>query len=309
MNTKDYGRIFIPQEYGLQYAKSPQAIVFENFVRIYFSYCVPDQGKLISRVGFVDYDKNFTQILQISKNVISNGSLGCFDEHGIFPFSPFIDGKTIKAITSGWSRRQSVSVDTALGLAISKDEGRTFERVGRGPVLASEINEPYLIADGFVVKRTRNDYVMFYIYGINWGNYKESEQPERTYRIAVAESDNLLDWKRDGKQIISEKYEDEAQALPTVVCWQERWHMFFCYRHTVDFRNDSSKAYRIGYAYSNNLKSWVRDDEHISIPLHEWCNEMQCYPNVFVMDDSLYLLYNGNHFGENGFGLLELENI
>ncbi len=309
MRIEDYGRIFIPQEYGLEYAKSPQAIVFEEFVRIYFSYCVPDQEKLISRVGYVEYDKKFAKILRISKHVIEDGSLGAFDEHGIFPFSPFRDGESIKAITSGWSRRKSVSAEAALGLVVSKDGGNTFDRVGMGPVLAPELNEPYLVADGFVVKRAENDYIMFYIYGINWGNYEKSEQPERTYRIAVAKSENLLDWKRDGKLIISEKYKGEAQALPTAVYWQKRWHMFFCHRYTVGFRNDTSKAYRIGYAYSDDMETWARDDERITIPLHDWCNEMQCYPNVFVMDGSLYLLYNGNHFGKNGFGLLKLENI
>lgn len=76
MNSNHYGRIFVPQDYGLEYCKSPQAIVFDDFVRIYFSYCVPDGKKLISRVGFADFDKNFKNVIKVSTEVISDGVLG-----------------------------------------------------------------------------------------------------------------------------------------------------------------------------------------------------------------------------------------
>ena len=36
---------------------------------------------------------------------------------------------------------------------------------------------------------------------------------------------------------------------------------------------------------------------------------MQCYPNVFEMDNEIYMLYNGNAFGKYGFGLAKLEGI
>ncbi len=309
MKIKNYGRIFVPQNYGLEFCKSPQAIVFDEYVRIYFSYCVPDEDKLISRVGFVDYDKTFQKIKRVSTEVISDGMLGTFDEHGIFPFSPFCDDGIIKAITSGWTRRQSVSTDAALGLAVSRDNGGTFQRVGNGPVLSSSLNEPFLIADGFVVKTQEYGYMMYYIYGTDWANYEGAIQPERTYRIAVAQSDNLLDWKHDGKCIIVEKFEGEAQALPSVFHWNGKWHMVFCYRHTVGFREDSSHAYRIGYANSDDMWSWSRDDAKIQIPIEEWNSEMQCYPNAFTMDGEVFILYNGNCFGKNGFGLIKMEGF
>ncbi len=303
----NYGRIFIPQDYGLEYCKSPQAIVFDEYVRIYFSYCVPDGRKLISRAGFADFDKRFKTVLNVSKDVIPDGVLGAFDEHGIFPFSPFRDRGQIKAITSGWTRRQSVSTDSGLGLAVSSDEGKTFKRYGDGPVMTAALNEPYLVTDGFVVRSEKYGYMMYYIFGTDWAVYDDSSQAERTYRIAVAQSDNLLEWKRDGKQVIQSKFPQEAQALPSVIYWHDRWHMVFCYRHTVGFRNDSSHAYHIGYASSKDMWHWDRDDSRIKIPLADWCYEMQCYPNLFEMDGELYLLYNGNHFGKNGFGLMKLE--
>ena len=35
---------------------------------------------------------------------------------------------------------------------------------------------------------------------------------------------------------------------------------------------------------------------------------MICYPNVIKVKDKLYMFYNGNGFGQSGFGYAELEN-
>ena len=69
---EDYGRIFIPQDYELEYAKSPQAVVFDDFVRIYFCYCVPDGVKLISRVGFADLSLSGSRIFYPVFDVCGN---------------------------------------------------------------------------------------------------------------------------------------------------------------------------------------------------------------------------------------------
>ena len=86
--------------------------------------------------------------------------------------------------------------------------------------------------------------------------------------------------------------------------------MFFCYRHATGFRDKKERGYRIGYAYSTDLTTWTRDDEKVGIDVSEegWDSDMLCYPHVFHCDDKVYLLYNGNDFGRNGFGLAVLED-
>lgn len=308
MKWKRMGQIFIPQEYGIDYAKSPQVIVFEHYVRVYFSACKKDGSKLISYVCFADFTKDFQQVKKVSKQIIPDGNLGCFDEHGIFPFSPFVYDKKIWAYTSGWSRRVSVSVDTGIGIAVSKDNGETFERVGDGPVLTSSLQEPFLVIDGFV-RNFRNQFHMWYIYGIDWKVFEEGKEPDRIYKIGHAVSDNGIDWNRDGVQVIPDVLIDESQALPCVVYYQGKYHMFFCYRKSYHFRENIECSYRIGYAYSENLMDWIRCDEQLHFPLSEsgWDSQMQCYPHVFEMDETLYLLYNGNAFGKYGFGMAKME--
>ena len=85
--------------------------------------------------------------------VIPLGALGCFDEHGIFPMNVLRVGDAVHAFTCGWSRRMSVPVETAIGRAVSYDGGRTFVRLGPGPVMAALPHEPFLVGDPFVLVR------------------------------------------------------------------------------------------------------------------------------------------------------------
>ena len=85
--------------------------------------------------------------------------------------------------------------------------------------------------------------------------------------------------------------------------------MIFCHRNTFDFRSDPSKAYRLGYAWSDDLVSWNRDDSSVGIEITpgSWDSEMMCYPHLFQCKGKVYLAYNGNEFGRHGFGVAELQ--
>ncbi|MGE8449155.1 MAG: hypothetical protein ACN6OP_00755 [Pseudomonadales bacterium] len=316
MKWKKLGKIFDPTEHQLpnscvDFAQSPQTLILKDRVRIYFSTRERDSmGKYLSHVAFADFSRDMTALLDVSKgSVMPLGKLGCFDEHGIFPINVMRDGDRVLAYTTGWNRKVSVSVDAAIGLAISHDDGLTFERYGSGPVLSASLNEPFLVGDAFV-RRYDDTYHMWYIYGLRWQRSDEAASFDRVYKIAHATSPNGIDWQRNSRQIISDRLNtDECQALPTVIELDGVYHMYFCYREAYDFRQNSSRAYRIGYARSNDLNTWVRDDVlgGVERGVDGWDSEMQCYPHIFECDGSVYLLYNGNDFGRTGFGLAVLE--
>lgn len=318
MKWRKLGKIFDPTQHVLpngcvQFAQSPQALVFDDFVRIYFSTRAvdPGNGKYLSHIAFVDMRKNLLDVIRVSdRTVIPLGGLGCFDEHGIFPMSVMRHGDAVYGYTCGWNRRVSVSVDTAIGLAISRDGGLTFQRIGPGPVLAASLHEPCLVGDGFV-KVINGVFHVWYIFGTGWKRYAPDAAPDRTYKIGHATSNDGIEWvKEEARQIIPDRLgPDESQALPTVVGIGKRHHMFFCYRESFDFRKVKGRGYRIGHAWSDDLTTWTRDDDH---PLlegtpGEWDSDMQCYPHVFECDGKIHLLYNGNEFGRHGFGLATLE--
>mgnify|MGYP000956419006 FL=1 len=314
MKWKKMGRVFEPGKYDLDFAQSPQTLVFDDFVRVYFSTRKKEtNGKFLSHIAFVDMDKSFQKVIQVSSHtVIPLGGLGSFDEHGIFPINPLRIGSRIYAYTCGWSRRVSVSVETSTGLAMSTDNGFTFERVGTGPVLSNSLHEPMLVGDSFV-QFYDNRFHMWYIFGKKWIQASGDEPPARVYKIAHAVSENGIDWqKEEGKQIVTDVLdENECQALPTVLQAGNMYHMYFCFRQATDFRTNPSRGYRIGYAYSTDLVNWTRDDEKggFRISADGWDSEMNCYPHIFSCDEKVYLLYNGNQFGKHGFGIAELQEM
>jgi hypothetical protein len=111
------GKIFDPTQYKLpnkcnEFAQSPQTLVFDNFVRIYFSTrSKEDNGQYLSHIAFIDMSLDLKNVLNVSsETIIGLGVLGSFDEHGIFPISPFQDNNRMFAYTCGWSRRISVPV-------------------------------------------------------------------------------------------------------------------------------------------------------------------------------------------------------
>jgi hypothetical protein len=315
MKWNRLGKVFDPTTYYsntdyVGYAQSPQALELSDRIRIYFSIRKrDDSGKFISHIAFVEFDKNFESIITVSKHeVIEMGKLGEFDEHGIFPICPFFHNGIIYAYTCGWSRRVSVSVETSTGLAFSTDKGLTFKKQGTGPVLGSSLHEPFLVGDSFV-RVYQGVFHMWYIFGTHWLKPHNDSTPERVYKIAHATSLDGVNWNRNSNPIIQDVLgEFECQALPSVVEWQGRYHMIFCYRNAFKFRTSKEDAYRLGYAYSDDMIHWTRDDGNLGLQFgDDWDSDMMCYPHWFRCDDKLYLLYNGNDFGRYGFGLAVLK--
>jgi len=318
MKWKKKGRIFDPTKHVLPfgcfaYTKGPQAVAMDGFRRVYFSSCSLDSsGKYLSHVCYADFSLDFGELRDINRHeVIALGELGAFDEHGIFPVHIFrAKQHELWAYTTGWSRRASVSADGAIGLAISRDSGFTFHKVGRGPIVCASLQEPFLIGDPFILK-ARDAFHMWYIFGLRWIFADQGQQAERVYKIAHATSIDGINWKREGLPTIKDSIgSDECQALPSVLEVNGIYHMVFCYRDAFGFRTERGKGYRLGYAYSLDLLHWVRNDSLLNLPLtgEGWDGEMMCYPHLFDLGGQTALIYNGNHFGRDGFGLAILQS-
>jgi sucrose-6-phosphate hydrolase SacC (GH32 family) len=318
MRWRRLGKIFDPASVNLVegqcgFAQSPQALVCERHVRIYFSTRTRDpSGQYLSHVAFVDFDRSLSRLIGHSHGMVTPlGKLGAFDEHGIFPMSVIRVGEQIFGYTTGWTRRRSVPVDSAIGLVVSDDGGASFRKVCDGPILGPSLTQPCLVGDAFVA-HFRGHYHMWYIYGTRWLTGQPQDSPERVYKIVHASSANAIEWtiSRGTPPIADRLGTDECQALPTAVELGGRFHMWFCYREATDFRTNRLRGYRIGHAVSDDLRTWTRQDEDGGLEPggHGWDCDMVCYPNVFHLDGQLYMLYNGNEFGRAGFGLAVLEH-
>lgn len=312
---KKLGKVFTPQgvegrPWLKEFAQAPATLVFDDYVRVYFS-CRPGpdaQGQYVSYSAFVDLERSdLFKIRRVSEQpILALGGLGEFDEFGTYPVSVIRDGGQVRAYYAGWTRCESVPFNVAIGGAVSDDDGVTFSKLGKGPVLPYTPDEPFVLS-GPKIRRFGDLWYLWYIAGSNWKMVDGRAEP--VYKIRMATSDDGLHWNKVNRDLIDSRVEaDEAQASPDVFYANGKYHMFFCYRYSGNYRGKEF-GYRIGYASSSNLLDWVRDDSKAGIDVAEegWDAEMISYPHVFELDGSIYMAYLGDQVGRHGFGLAVLE--
>lgn len=298
-------------DWMVSFAQAPNVIVHDNFVRVYFC-CRPDSdvnNQYLSYCAFVDLDRaDLFKIKALSKKpVMQLGGLGAFDEFGTYPVSVLRDGDEMIAIYGGWSRCESVPFNISLGMARSQDGGVTFQKYGSGPILSHSPDEPFVVTSP-KIRRYNNIWYLAYTAGCRW-ILDEDGRPEIIYKLRMAMSKDGINWNKLNRDIVESKLgENEAQACPDIFYQNGKYHMFFCYREGLDFRSNPLRSYRIGYASSVDLITWVRDDAKININASEsgWDSEMIAYPSLFSLDGNTYMVYGGNGNGRTGFGLAKL---
>ena len=314
---KKSGRVFVPQEVGgrswlKEFAQAPAALVFDDFVRVYFSCRPPadERGQYVSYSAYVDLDrKDLFKILGVAdRPILGLGGLGDFDEFGTYPVSIVRDGNDVRAYYAGWTRCESVPFNVAIGMATSQDGGTTFQKLGRGPVLSYSLDEPFVLS-GPKIRRFNGMWQLWYIAGRKWKVVDGRAEP--VYKIRMATSSDGIHWEKMNRDLIESRIEpDEAQASPDVFFANGAYHMFFCYRYSSQYRGKEN-GYRIGYARSTNMWDWVRDDTRCGIDVSSegWDSEMISYPHVFELDGQVYMAYLGNQVGRYGFGLAKLDGV
>jgi predicted GH43/DUF377 family glycosyl hydrolase len=303
MEWRKIGLVFAPKNAGgwmKTHAQVPTPLLCDGYVRVYFA-SRPEPN--LSLTSFVDLDADDpTRIIQINSTpILLPGKPGAFDEHGIMPSCAIREGNRVFLYYSGWSRSVSVPYTNCTGLAISEDGGDTFERVSEGPVLAKSRSDPYS-ATSPVVLREQDSWHMWYCSGTGW--LKVGEKYEHTYDIKYACSRDGIGWCPSPEASIAQKTKEEAITRPFVLKNGDGYHMWFCHRGSRSFR-DGSDAYRIGYAHSDDLRQWQRDDNKNSIGPSEtgWDSKMVAYPALIRTNGRTLMFYNGNDFGASGFGV------
>jgi len=310
------GKLFDPREYGgatwmHEFAQSPSVLIFDDKVRVYF--CArpkpgPD-GMYMSYMAYIDLDRhNLLKVIKVCKApVLTLGTRGTFDEFGTNPISIIRDGAQVRVYYAGWTRCESVPFNGAIGVAISDDAGESFHRLGDGPVLSYSPDEPFLLGSPRI-RKFGNIWMLGYVSGKTWLN--TNGKPEPIYKIRMATSDDGINWVKHGKDLIEDRLgEYECQACPDVMYRDGLYHMFFSYRHSQNYKAKEG-GYRIAYASSPDLKTWLRQDEKAGMSVSEsgWDSQMVNYPHVFILDDECYMLYQGNEMGRTGIGLARLRS-
>jgi predicted GH43/DUF377 family glycosyl hydrolase len=297
-NWKKLGLIIKPNP-NLYWARThcmiPTPLMLEDgIVRIYFS---GRDDKNRSNIGYASIDLNKpTEVLEYSQDpALTPGELGCFDDNGVTPSCiKKIDGK-LYLYYIGWNPGSTVRMHLFGGLAISENNGKSFSRWSKAPIIERCKSDPYLNTAPWVVKY-ENEYRMYYVSGTSWIH---RDLPR--YNIKFATSEDGLHWIRDGHVCIDFANENEnALARPYVLFQDGIWKMWFAAKGT---------SYRLGYAESLDGKFWSRIDKKVGITTSngQFDSDMIEYAAIVEYKNKSYMFYNGNNYGYDGIGMAILE--
>lgn len=287
-----------PEQYS--HCQLPVADVLnDNSVRVYYAGRTEEQ---ISHVSWLDLELENDKFRITNRSLIpalSPGNIGCFDHFGVYP-SCILNYKNKKYLFYiGWIRGFEQPLFYAqIGLAISEDNGRTYKKYSNVPIMSMSEFDPCLVTSPHVILDD-DTFRMTYVSGFKWERGLDGKL-KSFYNIKIAESKDLISWFRKGITAIDFKDNESNIARSSVIKEDGIYKMWYSYV-SAQFGK-----YRIGYAESDNFNDWIRKDDQVGINIgaeHEFDNEMMCYPNIFHLKNKKYMLYNGNNFGQKGFGI------
>lgn len=287
------------------YMQTPTPITLGDRIRVFVSTRL--QGKAYGAYVDLEPGPPFSVIGYSKQPVTSLGKLGTFDDEGVMPafcmFDPS-DSRKLMMFVSGWNTRNTIRYHNSTGLQVSYNDGLDWERPFDGPVLDRTPIEPYLAVTPWVITRANQSYQAWYISGLDWSIVDGVTEPR--YVIKSAVSEDLVNWRRDGRQVVASHSDGECFSRPVVsVLPKGQYQMLFCSRDMSDYRTGRG-AYRIGGAVSEDGTHFERcHSVKLLGETGDWEKVMQAYPAWITIDGERYTFYNGDGFGRTGFGILK----
>ena len=303
MNWKKLGLVYSAggeQAWAQSHAFLPTSVVLaEDRIRVYAAFLDRER---VGRIGFVDVDaRDPLRVLGISEQpALDIGIPGTFDESGVTPICIVEDGERIYLYYNGWQLGTKVRYYLFIGLAVSENGGKSFRRCSQVPILDRSDGELFF-RTAVHVMRDEGRWKMWYIGGDKWIEAQGKQLP--SYNLRYLESSDKAVWRKQGTVCLELANEDEfGFGRPFVMRDREVLTMWYSIRTL-------SKGYRLGYAESADGLNWIRKDDEVGIGVSEsgWDSEMICYSCIQKTKYGTYMFYNGNNYGETGFGVAMLQ--
>jgi predicted GH43/DUF377 family glycosyl hydrolase len=300
MSWRKLGLVFAPsgeRPWLHSHAALPTPLQLDgSLYRVYFA---GRDERNRSHVGYADVDlERPGEVVSLSSvPVLAPGPLGGFDDHGVYPASLVDTGDELRMYTIGWNPGVPQPLFySSVGAAVSRDGGNTFERVSPAPIMARGPYDPCLVTSPCVL-REGDRWRMWYVSGFRWDEAPDGLRSH--YHLKVAESDDGIDWRRDGTVAVELRDGETNIGRPSVIADEGCYRMWYCYVPR------GTREYVIGYAESQDGVRFERRDEAAGIGRSPGAFDANAlaYPAVFRHDGRLFMLYNGDGNGRTGFGL------
>lgn len=280
-------------------AQLPIVDEYEDFYRIYYSTRFEGKSKPLS----IDVDINNPNkiIRENAIPILELGNPGSFDWAGIMP-TDIIDVDGVKYMYYiGWSLRIDIPYHNNLGLALSLDNGHTWQKYSNGPIFSTNSIETGYIG---TVEILREDGIwkMWYLSCRDWIEIDGIMEP--TYDIRYAWSYDGKEWKPTNIVCIGLDGNEGGISSCRVIKDDVGYTMWYSIRDKFDYRRNKNHSYRIKKATSKDGINWDKNN-NVELDIDEnvdWENIMVCYPFVLKRKNELIMFYNGNDFGNSGVG-------
>jgi hypothetical protein len=258
-----------------------------SLYRIYFA---GRNDRNQSHVGYALIDlAEPEKVLEMSfAPVLSPGRLGTFDDNGVLPSCFIRRGNDLYMYYIGFKPGGTTRMDLFGGLAISRNDGESFERWSEAPIIDRNRVNPFINTAPWVVEQDDGRLRMFYVAGVEWVH---KDLPR--YNIQTALSADGRQWNRDGTVAIDFGPGENALARPYVVRDGSNWQMWF---------SAKGDYYLPQYAESDDGIHWQRCQDAVDLTptLGGPDAEMICYAIVLRHEEQFVMFYNGNGYGING---------
>lgn len=273
-------------------------LIDENTIRVYTAFR-DEQG--VGRIGFVDVDaENPSIIKEVSKiPALDIGQVGAFDDNGVILGDIVKHNDKLYMYYIGFQLVEKVKFLAFTGLAISSDGGNIFERYSSAPILDRCNNEIYIRAIHSVMIED-GVWSIWYGSGNDWEWIKGIPYPK--YNIRYLETPDGVNFNQRSLLCMDTEGREYRIGRPRVYKIKNKYLMFYT-KGTLD------GDYMAGYAESKDGINWIRKDNEIGIALSKtgWDSKSLCYPSLIEYKGEVYMFYNGNDMGKDGFGYAVLK--
>lgn len=304
MRWRKLGHVFAPSgeaAWARSHASFPTALALgDDRIRVYYTSLDADR---YGRIGCVEVSAaDPRRVLWVAPEpVLELGPLGAFDDSGVNASSVVVVGGRWLLYYIGWQRAARVPYMMFTGLAESVDEGRSFRRLRRVPILDRTDAEPFS-RSAACVRLAGERFRCWYWSCRGWSH--DGRAVHYNNVIRYAESPDGVAWTPAERAVLAPG-EPDAYSLgrPWVIVDADRHRMWYAIR-------SHDRPYRVGYAESPDGLVWQPLDHEVAPERSAggWDSEMVCFACVVDARGRRLMFYNGNGHGATGFGVAELQS-
>ena len=303
MRWRKLGLIYGPDgraSWARHSALQPTPLSFDGRTRVYAGFRDED-GR--SSVGYVDVDgRDPTRVLAVSREpALGKGAPDAFDRDGVVPCAVLRREGRVFLYYAGYRRGDDqLRFRVFGGLAISDDDGVSFTRTRREPVLPPVPGED-LFRVAHSVRFENGRWRVWYGAGSHFRAGAAKSLP--VYDIRYMESPDGMEFPQRGTTCLEPNDREHRLGRPWVMATASGYEMYFGV-------GSEAVPYYLSHATSPDGVNWSRNDDALGLTMSDvgFDDRMIAYPAVVDVDGSRIIFYNGNDYGREGFAAAVLED-